>query len=162
MNEVYWITLLRHWDAKGRVGLSIPFIVGAQTIFNKKYEPQPDSAIKLLSDLFQIKVVDGIFKIDWCDEICTPIIGFVNNNYRKYQGAGLYFPKGAEENYRVFVSSRILQDFNTQEEQELIERLSESVVHAIKSRNYSKRRYGWIGFEGTDIKEILQALHRSL
>lgn len=158
LKEKYWVDLLRYWDDKGRNGLSIPFIIGVVILFDDNYKPTKEDAAIFLNSLFQIKIPDGIFKIDWCEEINAPIIGFVSNTYKKSLGAGLYFPRHFKEEYTVFVSSRILQDLDTNVQEELIRKLSEHSASAIENCNFSRKRYGWINYTVSDIEMISLAL----
>ena len=61
----YWYRLIYRWCADGNTGLSIPYLVGAQTVFDVAYVPTINDVREFLRDVFSFQVQLGYIRIKW-------------------------------------------------------------------------------------------------
>jgi len=76
----FWFSLINAWLKKGRYGLTLPFLVGAQAQISGKTTANRRDVESLLDDIISNPVNGHIVHIKWCYNIHSPVFAFYDEN----------------------------------------------------------------------------------
>ncbi|QCE40950.1 hypothetical protein [Psychroserpens sp. NJDZ02] len=133
-----WKKLINYWcDEKGRYGLTIPFLVGAERI---KREMTIESLLR------EIKESDSAFLISGCGDINEYVIGTYKTEYP--------FINSLNKIDSLILNDNELEKVKTIEE--LIEKMEIEYQDLIENEFYSKdyNSFEWINFNDNDLELI--------
>ena len=132
----FWFRLCRSWCLRGHTGLTIPFIVGAESR-SRNTSAHDDDVRRLLGEIAAYDSSDGPVAIRWCSHRCAFVIGV------------LPFGRG-----RLKIDSSLMDGDMT--EAKLLEQIARMAEASVRAGDFSRLGIPpiWVPFEDHEIKFI--------
>lgn len=133
-----WEKLIYHWcNEKGRYGLTIPFLIGAERLSRE---------LTIESLLTEIKESNSKFLISSCGDLNEYVIGTHKHEYA--------YINSLKNFGSLIINDNKLEKIKTMEE--LIKKMENEYLEKTENKLYSKNYYSgeWTTFEDNDIELI--------
>jgi hypothetical protein len=145
----YWAKLLLAWEQRGGAGLTLPFLLGVQTLTKTGFYPSVTDAECLLQEIFASGIKGRTIGINWCGITKAYGICLIKGETTD----GIYLPTPA----RVFAIDLVCQEFGSQPE-EIIHGITGLYSAEILNRTYSITSGKWRSYDEADKTFIQLAL----
>jgi len=153
--EYYWGRLINYWvKAKGRNGLSIPFILGARTLTDKNFKTDNHSVSDLLNE---IKNCDGdqIITLQHCENIGEYVLG-LNDPKKPKDGLLVTNEKIGKTKILATLNTGVLgKTFDA-----IVKSLTDRYNDCLTKEAYSRIDFKWTIFSDSDLEMINEALQK--
>lgn len=144
---VTWQSLLEEWEKRGRTGLSLPFLVGSESVVDPSYIPTVEDARYLLHKIFTVGIPGRTIQIRHCDVVRTWVIGLVDD-----PDDGIYLDTPAS----VYAKSEVCQEFGNTANQ-ILQELPDHFAVEIQLQNFSVTAGRWHSFNADD-RELINSV----
>lgn len=155
MNEgnYYWLLLVKYWvNKKKKNGLTIPFILGTQTINNPNNHLNKSSIKQLFTEIINSDI-NEIMVLEYCPDIGEYVLGLENKLVPK-EGNKFNCPRNN--------STRIIATFNTEvlgkNLDDIIMCLEKKYMNCINDEHFSMINNKWAKYCEDDKETIEKAL----
>ncbi len=143
----YWQKILTAWQELGRKGLSLPFLLGANTVFDESFVPTIQDAKKLLTEMLEEGVGDKMISISWYATNKTYAFVIIDPAARY----------AASPSARYIVDNIAAEEFGSSTP-EIINGLANLYAEQIKKRTYSITHGVWHPYTENDRTFIASSL----
>jgi hypothetical protein len=143
----YWQKILLAWQELGRKGLTLPFLLGANTVFDESLTPTLQDAKKLLAEMFEHGISGKTISISWYAVNKTYAIVITNDTVEEGNGA-----------LPVYTVDMIASEEFGSSPEEIIDGLANLYAEQIRKRTYSITHGVWHPYTENDRTFIASAL----
>lgn len=148
----YWFKLIRNWvfNKRGN-GLTLPYLLGAQSIFKEDSKLTVADARILLDEIFNCPVKNETIEVFFCPNVKTYVFGLSPSYMKKF---GHFFTSQITGDVSVVFRNKAIG----KEKSEIIETLLKELSIHIERGNFSNHDGHWESFSNTDIAYIKHVL----
>lgn len=151
----YWYKLIIHWvKAKGRNGLTIPFIIGAEQFNKPDLSVEQISVWQLLTEIINSDTGDTITLL-YCTDIGEYVLG-LNHYYNTMKGTEIKNDRTQNTTLLATLSTQILGN----NIEDIGQSLTDRYAKCLNDKKYSLINSQWIDFADNDIDMIREALQK--
>jgi hypothetical protein len=140
MREPDWFILIKQWVANPRrTGLTLPFLVGALARKAGRTGADEQYVREVLNEIVARPVGGYVAQVSWCGDIRAPVLSTARVGSRHKMASPTGLPNGPAAGNTLAFTRNIVDHWSLKDPRDLLEKLTEDAVRAIRDGGYSRR-----------------------